>query len=201
MVKQLKNNWYSALGVLLALGIILVLGFYFTSQEEKNFFYAPTASDEQTWDFEEQFRSSSHIFYCLGRLATESSCWVYASRLDGNEKQWLKIQLDAGSNETGLLLSPDKKNVLVVREKKAILIKTDTLAQKELLRAENETEFGTYTSFPSFVPVGRWVDSNTIELGVFASGAIEGYSYLDSEGKTVVVPDPVPVEKKLIKIN
>ncbi len=156
-------------------------------QQENNFFYAPTASDEQEWDFSEQFRSSSHVFYCLSKPATESSCWVYASKLDGSEKRWLGIQLDVGSNAKGLLPSPDKKNILVIREQKAIIINADTLTQKEIAKAESETEFGTYTGFPSFVPAGRWVDNATVELSIFSAGSLEENS--------------APVEKKQIKIN
>ncbi len=214
MVQWHEVTWYSKLGaIIIFVGVVPALSFYIGTQyqltkevfvtvpqestleyapkvgkqQEKNFGYAPSAEDEQQMVFREQFRTASYIFYCAARPATESSCWMYASKLDGSARQWLQIQLDYGSDRTGLLLSPDKNNVLVIRETNALTVDTNTLAQKEIVKAEEGTEFGTYTGFPSFIPEGRWVDNTTVELGVYTAGSQEENS--------------IPLERRQIKIN
>lgn len=151
--------------------------------------------------FEKQFQTSSYIFYCGVYPKTESNCRVYVSDLDGTGRRSLDITLDYGSQITGFILSPDKKKVLIIREKEVTLIDGNTLTQKRLAEAEIGTEFGVYTSFPSFVPVARWLDSSRVELGVFAAGSEKGYSYIDEQGKSIAVSDARPIQYKIVVIE
>ena len=172
------------------LGLVVGSGVYIVMQRG--------ASSTKGLVFEEQFRTAKYIFYCGMYPETESNCRLYVSRFDGSERVSMGITLDYGSQRTGLQLSPDHKTVLVVREREVDSIDGGTLKKTTLATATDGTEFGVYTGFPSFVPVARWLDSGRVELTVYPAGTLEGLT--DSAG-TIEVPEPQPLEKKIVNVH
>jgi len=205
-----KVTWYSkALAVALFVG--LVCGAFFfgvwyqraISDNQGNFTaIAPGSGDvvsaagggpnEPDYIFVEQYRTESRIFYCVSLRNTESNCRLFVSTLDGLERSYMGVTLDYNSQERGLLPSPDKKRLLVVLEKEALIVDTGTLEKKRLMLAQPDTSYGTYTALPSFVPHARWVDNKTVELSVFPDGTQEAYGADES---------PQPLKKETIEVS
>jgi len=209
-VEWTKVTWYSkALAVVLFVG--LVCGAFFfgvwyqraISENQGN----PTAvapgsgdvvsaagggSNGSDYTFVEQHRAESRIFYCASLRNTESNCRLFVSTLDGLEREYTGITLDYNSQGKGLLLSPDKKRLLVVLDKEALVVDTDTLEKKTLILAAAGTAYGTYTALPSFVPYARWVDNDTVELSVYPDGTQETYNADEP---------PQPLKRETVEVN
>ena len=176
---------------LLFVFLIVVGGIFFYSYKNINK-SAPDAQTSRDYVYTEQFRTNSKIFYCATRPQTESGCNLYTSDMLSSNKINLNIALDYGSEKKGLLLSPDKKHVLVVLEKMLQIINTETLEQKNIAQAPDGNTYGTYTSFPSFVPYATWVNNNQVRVSIFKQYTPEPY---ENE------PATTPIETRVITIN
>lgn len=150
-----------------------------------------SGATEDTYIYKKQFETDSKIFYCATLAHTESSCRLHVSDIYRSHYENLGITLDYGSQKTGLLLSPDRKHVAVILEHEVIVISTDALERTMVAQTPVGMEFGLNTGFPSFVPYGRWIDANHLELELYSDGTMEPF---DSE------PPVPPIEKRIVSI-
>ena len=146
-------------------------------------------SEQESFTYQEQFRSGTKIFYCAE--SPQTGCKLYADDLSGTAHVRLDITMAYGSEGAGLLLSPDGKNVAVILERKIILIDANTLVQRTLAQASADSEYGVYDTSPAFIPQARWINSSELEVSRFLAETTQ--PKLDEKS-------PNLIETKIIKI-
>lgn len=195
-----KSILYIITGVvlLIAVAVMAVWKFSPTPWFASTISNQPTPTSDESFEkarltyvYDEQFRTGLKIFYCAVVPHTESNCRLYVSDVYGS-KENLGVTLDYGSQRTGLLLSPDKRHVAAILEREVIVISTDSLVKKIVAQVPKGMVYGLYTGFPSFVPHGRWLNDDQLELELFKEGTGEPY---DDE------PALAPIEKKTVSIS
>ena len=72
-----------------------------------------------------------------------------------------------------------------------MIITADAHEKKVVARAPGGIVYGLYTGFPSFVPHGRWLNNDQLELELYKEGTMEPY---DNE------PALTPIEKRVVSI-
>ena len=137
--------------------------------------------------FYELFRTDSRIFWCKSIPHSESDCELFVSDINGNKA----IDLGVGVELTrSIVTSPDKNNLVVIGEQKAIIISTVTLSKKVILEVPMNQVLGTYSSFPSFYGEGHWIDNSKVEISVYDKANASNESD----------PPAKPIEKKTVNI-
>jgi hypothetical protein len=151
----------------------------------------PLQTPSRALRYIEEIETPFDSFWCGFIQYTESDCRLFVGNASTTVLSDLGIDVDSPSD--ALLLSPDEKGLLIVLEHTAIVLNTRTLNEQVLATTTPQDAFGTYTSFPQFIPHARWLSNYTASISIFPQYTEGSYRYVDQDGQTHSTPEPKPL--------
>lgn len=115
--------------------------------------------------------ANGHRFYCFYIAYTESTCRLFVS--DSSTNVLNSTSYFADSPQEAFVLSPDQNWLLLASEREINVLNTHSLDVHTIAVTSEDEEFGFHTSFPTFRPTAKWLDSRRVKISKYRLGTSE----------------------------